>query len=178
MKNKSLKILTSAERSRTINFASLKVSEYLDQLSRREPVPGGGSAAALSAAMGVGLISMVTNYSIGRKANTPLINKRLEKLLKESEVIRVRLLDLSSLDAEAYLKVSHARSLDIKAQKFAAKEAKAVPQEVCKLCLRAINLTPFLVEKGNPYLLSDVEVSIELLLAAFNGARVMVRVNS
>jgi len=162
----------------SINFKEKTLQEYLDQLSRREPVPGGGSAAALTAAMGVGLISMVANYSVGRKSNTKAIDKRLGRILAQSEPIRLRLLELTSLDSEAYLKVSAARSLDIKTQRQAAKFARAVPQEVCKLCYKAIQLTPYLVEKGNPYLISDVEVALELLMSAFNAARVMVRVNS
>ena len=162
----------------TINFKDKTLQEYLDQLSRREPVPGGGSAAALAGAMAVGLISMVTNYSMGRKANTPAVEKRLAKILAQSEPIRLRMLELTSLDSEVYLKVSAARSLDKKAQKQAAREARAVPQEVCKLCYKAVLLTPYLAEKGNPYLLSDVEVALELLLSAFYGARIMVRINS
>jgi len=162
----------------TINFKEKTIQEYLDQLSRREPVPGGGSAAALAGAMAVGLISMVTNYSIGRKANSPAVEKHLVKILTQSEPMRLRLLELASLDSEAYLKVSAARVLDKKAQKQAAKEAKAVPLEVCKLCYKALQLTPYLAEKGNPYLLSDVEVALELLMSAFNGARIMVRINS
>lgn len=162
----------------TVNFRDKTLQEYLDQLSRREPVPGGGSAAALTAALGVGLISMVTNYSIGRKSNTKAVDRRLAKILEKSEPIRLRLLELTSLDSEAYLKVSAARALDKKAQQQAAKEAKAVPQEVCKLCYKALQLTPYLAEKGNPYLLSDVEVALELLMSAFNGARIMVRINS
>ena len=162
----------------TINFKDKTLQEYLDQLSRREPVPGGGSAAALTAAMAVGLISMVTNYSIGRKANTKEVDRRLARILEQSEPMRLRLLELTSLDSEAYLKVSAARSLDKKAQKQAAKEACAVPQEICKLCYKAVLLTPYLADKGNPYLLSDVEVALELLVSAFNAARIMVRINS
>jgi formiminotetrahydrofolate cyclodeaminase len=162
----------------TINFKDKTLQEYLDQLSRREPVPGGGSAAALTAAMALGLISMVTNYSIGRKANTKEVDRRLARILEQSEPMRLRLLELTSLDSEAYLKVSAARSLDKKAQKQAAKQARAVPQEICKLCYKAVQLTPYLADKGNPYLLSDVEVALELLVSAFNGARIMVRINS
>jgi len=161
-----------------INFKDKTLQEYLDQLSRREPVPGGGSAAALTAAMAVSLISMVTNYSIGRKSNTKAVDKRLAKILTNSEPIRQRLLELTSLDSEAYLKVFAARSLDKKAQAQATKEALAVPFEVRKLCYKAVQLTPYLAQKGNPYLLSDVEVALELLMAAFNGAGVMVRTNS
>jgi len=162
----------------TINFKDKTLQEYLDQLSTCSPVPGGGSAAALTAALGVGLISMVTNYSIGRKSNTPTIEKRLAKILAQSEPIRLRLLELTSLDSEAYLKVTAARSLGKKEQAWAAKEARAVPLEVCKLCYKALQLTPYLAQKGNPYLLSDVKVALELLMSAFNGARVMIRINS
>lgn len=154
------------------------MQEYLDQLSRREPVPGGGSAAALTAALAVGLISMVANYSLGRKTNTKAQEFRFTKILSKSESIRQRLLELTSLDSEAYLKVSAARSVDTKAQKQAAKQALAVPREVCKLCHQAVLLTPSLADKGNPHLLSDVEVALELLMAAYNGARIMVRINS
>ncbi len=162
----------------TINFKDKTLQEYLDQLSTCSPVPGGGSAAALTAALGLGLISMVTNYSIGRKSNTMAVDKRLNQILTSSELIRQRLLELTSLDSEAYLKVSAARSLGKKAQAKAAKEARAVPLEVRKLCTKAVQLTPYLAQKGNPYLLSDVEVALELLMSAFNGAGVMVRINS
>ena len=161
-----------------INYNDKTVQEYLEQLSRKEPVPGGGSCAALTAAMGAGLISMVTNYSIGRKTNTKAVDKRLAQLLKDSESLRIRFLKLTSLDSEAYLKVTAARSQDLKAQKLAAQAARAVPQEICTLCLKSVSLTPYLVEKGNPFLISDVEVAVELLLSAFNSARVMVRINS
>src|SRR5579862_2181271 len=107
-----------------IQFKTKTLQDYVDQLSRREPVPGGGSAAALTAALAVGLISMVTNYSIGRKSNTKTVEKRLTKILAQSEPIRLRLLELTSLDSEAYLKVTAARSLDKKAQKQAAQNAK------------------------------------------------------
>jgi formiminotetrahydrofolate cyclodeaminase len=162
----------------TINFKNKTLQEYLDRLSRREPVPGGGSAAALTAALALSLISMAINYSIGRKVNTKAVEKRLSRLLAKSESIRLRLLELTSLDSEAYLKVCAAGSLDKKAQQQAAKFAHAVPQEVCKLCYKAVQLTPYLAEKGNPHLLSDVEVALELLMSAFYGARIMVRVNS
>jgi formiminotetrahydrofolate cyclodeaminase len=161
-----------------INFKNKTLQEYLDRLSRREPVPGGGSAAALTAALGLGLISMVTHYSIGRKSNTPAVEKRLAGILTHSESIRLRLLELTSIDSEAYLSVCAARFLDKKAQAQAARAARAVPQEVCKLCYNAVQLTPYLAQKGNPYLLSDLEVALELLMAAFNGAGVMARTNS
>ncbi len=161
-----------------INFSNKTLSAYLNQLSSKESVPGGGSAAGLTAALGVGLVSMVANYSIGRKTNTPASDKKFKTILQQSESIRKRLLELTSLDSEAYLELCAARSLDKKAQKRASKRARSVPLEICKLSYKALSLTPFLVSHGNPYLMSDVQVAIELLEAGFNGAMVMVRINS
>ena len=39
--------------------------DYLNDLAARRPAPGGGSAAALSAAIGASLMSMVANYTAG-----------------------------------------------------------------------------------------------------------------
>jgi formiminotetrahydrofolate cyclodeaminase len=161
-----------------INFSSKTLESYLNQLASKESVPGGGSAAGLTAALGAGLICMVTQYSIGRKVNTPAIDQRFKSILKQAEIIRKRLLELASLDSEAYLELCAVRNLDKVAQKKASKRARAVPLEICKLCYKAIDLVPFLAAKGNPYLVSDVEVAVELLHAGFNGALVMVRINS
>ena len=160
-----------------INFHQKTLKDYLDQLAARESVPGGGSAAALTASLGAGLVSMVTQYSIGRKNNTKVIEARLSKILRSSEEMRKRLLELTAVDSVAYLKGAEGRKSNVVAQKKAAREAAAVGREICKLCYKTLELTPYLVEKGNPYLVSDIEVAIELLLAGFNASMVMVRVN-
>ncbi len=162
----------------SINFSKNTLVEYLEQLSSRQQVPGGGSAAALTASLGAGLVSMVANYSIGRKTNTKALDAKFTKIALKAQAASKRLLLLTSLDSEAYLKVAKARALDVKAQRVAAKDARGVPAEVCKISYQLVQMTPLLVEKGNPYLLSDVEVAVELLMAAFNGAKVMVRINS
>ena len=145
------------------------LKEYLECLSARTPVPGGGSAAALSAALGASLISMVANYSIG-KNSSKAVEQKFQKIVKESQRIRNRLLELVDLDAEVYLKVTATRKSSEKIKNAALLKARQVPLEICRLCYQALTLTPFLVEKGNKYLLSDVEAAVEFLLAGFNGA--------
>lgn len=161
-----------------MKFNHTTLQKYLDQLSSREPTPGGGSAGAVSAALGTALISMVTRYSIGRKGNTKALDKQLTKLLEKSEALRRRFLQLAGEDAEAYLAVVAARARDAKVRCRAAAKAIAVPKEICRLCRKAVELTPFLVARGNPHLLSDVEVAVELLMAAFNASVIMVRANT
>ena len=152
------------------------LQEYLTALSQKTPVPGGGSAAALVGSLGAGLISMTANYSTNR--NQPRsVEVKIKTILKKSEIIRKRLLDLVDLDARAYLNVVKSRNIPSDQKKKALRQARAVPQEVCRLCLQAIDLTPFLVLKGNKYLLSDVKVAVEFLSAAFSAAKINVEVN-
>lgn len=157
-------------------FKDHTLQEYLDHLAAREPVPGGGSAAALSSALGAGLIAMVTQYSLG-KGKTKAVGARFQKILSKSNHIRARLLVLVDEDAQAYLGVVAARKLGPKAQKAAAKKAAQVPREICRLSYELVELTPFVVEHGNPYLMSDVEVALELLMAGYHSALVMVKIN-
>jgi formiminotetrahydrofolate cyclodeaminase len=42
------------------------LQDYLDELASAQPTPGGGSAAALSGAMGASLASMVARLTIGK----------------------------------------------------------------------------------------------------------------
>lgn len=108
-------------------FKDHTLEEYLNRLSAREPVPGGGSAAALSSALGAGLIAMVTRYSLGK--GKPLdVETKLQKIVERSDAIRQSLLEMVDADAEAYLGVVAARKLDAKAQKAASKKAARVPK--------------------------------------------------
>jgi methenyltetrahydrofolate cyclohydrolase len=157
-------------------FKDHTLKEYLDQLAARAPVPGGGSAAALSSALGAALVIMVTQYSMG-KGKSKAIEARFSKIIAKAEAIRERLLALVDEDAQAYLGVVAARKQDPKAQKLAARTAAKVPKEICTLSYQTVELTPFIVEHGNPYLMSDVEVAIELLLAGYHSAIVMVKAN-
>ncbi len=145
------------------------IKDYLDVLASHKPIPGGGSAAALMGAAGVALIIKVTHYSI-KKSQAKEIRLKLKKILHESVQMKSRLISLIDLDAQAYLKVVQSRQSDARTKRAALALAKKIPQDVCHLCYSAIQLTSFLVEKGNPFLLSDLEAAIEALSASFNSA--------
>ena len=136
----------------------------------------GGSAAALVGSLGVALLSMVIQYSLG-KSKQKNTEKKLKRLLSKTEEIRKRLLLLVDLDAKAYLKVIQSRKKSLQLKRKALLQARKVPMEVCRLSYTAIQVAPFLVQHGNKYLISDVECAAEMLLAAFNSAKVNVEIN-
>ncbi|HBG60376.1 MAG TPA: hypothetical protein DDX37_00825 [Candidatus Omnitrophica bacterium] len=155
-------------------YKNFTIKEYLDVLSKKEPVPGGGSAAALTGALGAGLITMVANYSKA-KSSSKVIEKKIQKIILESERMKNRLLELVDLDARAYIGIVEAKKGSSKEKNAAVRNAKKVSKEVCTLSYKAIQLTPFLVEKGNKYLISDIEVAIEMLFAAFNSSLALIK---
>ena len=157
-------------------YSNYTIKKYLEKLSAKTPVPGGGSAAALTAALGAALISMVAHYSLG-KGKPPAIEKRIKNILKLSEKFRKRLLQLVDLDAQAYLAVVQSRKKNKKTKKAALKKAREVPLEICQRCYGAVELTPFLVHHGNVHLVSDIQVGNELLVAAFQSAMINVQTN-
>jgi len=162
------------------------LKEYLDDLADRSPTPGGGSAAALTAATGCALISMVANYTIS-KTKYQEAQGFVKDVLQISEKIRRQLMRLVDQDVEAYKKYYNATKLletDEKQRQFkkdaiqaALKEAVDVPFNICKLSVELLKVCPNLAETGNPNLVSDVGVGALLLEGAFDSAALNVRIN-
>ena len=48
-------------------LTEMSLTQFLDKTASGEPVPGGGSAAALSAAVAAGLVEMVANLTIEKR---------------------------------------------------------------------------------------------------------------
>ena len=159
-------------------YSDNTLSQYLEKLSLREPVPGGGSAAAVSAGLGAALIAMAARYSLG-KGKAPDIEARIGALIVTVVTARSKFIDLAGRDAQAYLDMVRARkSGDAAALKLATEEASRVPRDITALCRECLALTPFLHQEGNPRLLSDVKAAEAFLNAAIAAAGYMQEANS
>ena len=66
---------------------------YLDELASVKSTPGGGSASALSGAMGAALASMVARLTLG-KADYVEVQPEIEALLQQTEKLRGRFQEL------------------------------------------------------------------------------------
>ena len=139
----------------------IKIS--LDDLAAKLPAPGGGSAAALTAAMGVSLISMVVNFTLGKPKYAQYENE-LKEILEKSGKLRDDFLNLVDMDVTAY-------------QSKNLRDALDVPFMVARLCFEGIKLCPILIEKGNLNLISDVAVAAIFLEGAFASAYFNVAIN-
>ncbi len=155
----------------------MTIQEFLDGLASKTSTPGGGGAAAVSGAMGAALLSMVSNFTVGKKGYEGVEDLCKEKLEK-SEILRAQLTDAIKDDVDAFNRVmasygmpketdeeKAARAAEIQA---ALKEATDVPLQCAKLCREVINLSQPVADKGNNNVISDAGVAV---LAGYAGLR-------
>lgn len=146
-----------------MRYKAQSLKKYLDDLSAKVAAPGGGSAAAMNAAMAVSLISMVVNFTLGKEKYANF-QTELKTVLAKSERLRSDFLDLVDLDVLAYQSKDLRKAID-------------VPFMMARLTLQAARLCPLLIKKGNINLISDVGVAAVMLEAAFVSACFNVEIN-
>ena len=123
------------------------IKKYIDDLAAKLPAPGGGSAAALTGTLGVGLILMVLNYTIG-KEKYKKFEAELNQALAASKDLKKKLSLLIDRDVEAYKKVSATfSSEDGTIKEKSLKDAASVPIEICNCCYQAIKRCSFSIFK-------------------------------
>ncbi|HEX9097265.1 MAG TPA: cyclodeaminase/cyclohydrolase family protein [Candidatus Dormibacteraeota bacterium] len=154
------------------------LGNYLEALASTAAVPGGGSAAALAAAMGAALVSMVAKLS-AKKAKTAEDRERLSGLVPELDQLTARLLELSEQDIEAYRAVIEARKSGAKGEALARayERAAEVPLEAATATSRAIALLPEVSRSAWEMTASDLAVGSELLQTGLSGALGNVAIN-
>lgn len=151
-----------------------------------EPTPGGGSASALAGAVGAALIAMVAGIPRPR-ATSPADLERLAAAGRRSAQLSDELCALIDGDSDAYMAVMAAYKLPrateeevrrrTAAIQHALAEATAVPLDVMRKCVDALDASATAAALGNANAASDVQVAIELLTAGLRGARANVEVN-
>ncbi|MFC1704233.1 cyclodeaminase/cyclohydrolase family protein [Candidatus Omnitrophota bacterium] len=157
-------------------YRTRSIARYCRDLAAKKPAPGGGSAAALNAAVGVALLSMVANFTVG-KEKYKQHEKTMKKILKMTEKIMKKLLELVDLDVITYTRVARNKKKSHALYQRSLKQATQVPLTITQLSLQALKLCPILAKKGNKYLLSDVHVADATLRAAVKSAAINVRIN-
>ena len=167
-------------------YSHLTVAELLDAFASSQPVPGGGSAAALAGAVGASLLIMVAGLPKTRHG-TDEERTALTAAAARLRPLREELAALIERDSEAYTSVMNAyrlpKSSDVeqaarhRAIDEAMRAATEAPMATIRACERAMREAEVIATSGAASASSDVAVGIELLKTAARGAGLNVDTN-
>jgi methenyltetrahydrofolate cyclohydrolase len=156
---------------------SRSIKEYVEDLAAKKPAPGGGSAAALTGALGAALLEMVCNFTLGNKKYKD-IEKDTAGCLAAIKKIREEFLLLVDEDIKIYSSISEAlKTKDEKTIDNALKEGYYVSLKMCELAKSGMFIALRLSEKSNVNLITDVGCGAELLKASFNSGMLNSEIN-
>lgn len=169
-----------------MKLIDMQITEYLDILASNAPAPGGGSAAALCGAQGIGLVAMVAGQTALKKtyeADWPLCGE----IADEGGDIFEALTAQVDKDTDAYNIIAAAFKMpkDTDEQKAARRAeiargtliATEVPFETLSLAVRALELADRLLGHYNTNCASDLGVGGLNLHTCVHGAWMNVLIN-
>jgi len=167
-------------------YSHLSLAQLLDAFASNQPVPGGGSAAALAGAVGASLLIMVAGLPKTRHG-TDEERSALTATAARLRPLRDELASLIDRDSEAYTSVINAYRLprSTHAEQAARRDAideamraaTEAPLATIRACERAMREAEVIVSSGAASASSDVAVGIELLKTAARGAGMNVDTN-
>ena len=87
-------------------MTEMRMDEFLNELSSKAAVPGGGGASGYAAALGMALGTMVANLTTGKKKYAEY-QEEIEDIIEKSQILTGELAEFMDKDAESlslYLK--------------------------------------------------------------------------
>lgn len=167
-------------------LTELTVKDFLNKVAGSDPVPGGGSIAALNGAIAAALAAMVANLTIGKK-NYADCEELMKQIAERAAGLKEEFVADVDRDSEAYDRVfacfkmpkatdeeKAARSAAIQeATKFAAQ----VPMEVARRAYGLMDTIAQVARKGNQNAVTDACVAMMAARSAVLAALMNVRIN-
>ena len=158
----------------------------MEKTAEGTAVPGGGSIAALNAAISAGLSEMVANLTIGKKGYEA-VQKEMKEITAAASKLRKKLVKDIDRDAAAYNEVMKAFKMPQNTEKqqdrrnnaiqAGLKNASLVPLSVARDALSIMDLTARVIRKGNKNAATDGAVAALTARAAILGALYNVKTN-
>ncbi|UCF93064.1 MAG: cyclodeaminase/cyclohydrolase family protein [Desulfobacterales bacterium] len=167
-------------------LANLKISDFLEQTAAGTPVPGGGSVAALNAALAASLTEMVANLTVGKKGYEAA-ETEMQAIARAAARLRAQLIQDIDQDAAAYNEVMAAFRLpqETEAEKGrrsraiqeGMQKAASVPLKVARAALQVMGLASAVISKGNKNAVTDGAVAVINARSAALAALYNVKIN-
>lgn len=165
---------------------NLTLLEFADLVASNEPVPGGGSVAAVCGTLAAALSQMVANLTIGKKKYAEH-EQEMNTIKEKALALKNKLIDYIEKDSLAYNKVMEAYKLpkdteeEKEVRKLAIEEgsklAARIPLEVAITSYEIFPLVEAIVLRGNQSAITDGLVACMLTRTAVLSAILNVRIN-
>jgi len=152
----------------------------LDVVAASDPAPGGGSSAALAAALGASLLEMAAGLELARENPDPALTEDLPARARE---LRAEALALADRDLSSYAPVLDARRLPAdhpeRAQRLEAAltEASRAPLAIAEAAAEAAELGARVTIASNPAVRGDALAGVLIAEAATAAAVSLVEIN-
>ncbi|HPW53453.1 MAG TPA: cyclodeaminase/cyclohydrolase family protein [Erysipelotrichaceae bacterium] len=159
------------------------LEQFTIALSSKAPVPGGGGVCALVGALASSLGSMVASLTIGKKRYLT-VEEEIKQLKQQSEALRIKLLEDINLDAESFLPLSKAYTLDKndpgrdEIMENCLILASEGPLTILKDICQVIELLERYGQIGSKLAVSDAATAAMLAYGALYGCSINVKVNT
>lgn len=160
--------------------------DFVDEVSRDTPAPGGGSVAALAGSLGGALAAMVANLSVGKGEFDDRYDT-LCSLAERAQSVKDALVRAVDEDTRAFDAVlagmrmprdtEGERAERSRAIQAGYKEATLVPLATTERCLDAMKLCLEMAEMASPQMISDVGTGALMAHAGAKAAAYNVRIN-
>ncbi|MBF8982917.1 cyclodeaminase/cyclohydrolase family protein [Lutibacter sp. B2] len=167
-------------------LANMNIKDFLDKTASSDPVPGGGSVAALSAAVAGALTEMVAGLTIGKKKYVE-VEEEMKEVQKAALEFRNKFVDDIDRDSDAFNEVMAAFKLpketDEEKEKRkeaiqeGTKKASLVPLDVAKDAFKIMEIIEKVVVKGNQNAVTDGAVAAMMARTAVLSALYNVKIN-
>lgn len=166
---------------------NMTMKAYIDALSSREPVPGGGGASVLGGAIGVALGGMAGSLTAGKKRYAQW-EQDICRLLEEGERLRNEMLHMIQEDADAFIPLANAYKMPKQTKKEqeersivmeeALVRAANAPLAVMRKSMEGLFMLEEYAGKVSRLAVSDVGVGAAFLRTAVTGSALNVYTNT
>lgn len=157
------------------------MEEFAERVASPEPVPAGGSVAAVTGSLAAALVEMIGKIATAKaKSDSPA----LAQLVEQAAHLRERLLELADADAAAFRGVLEAKRDTTGGEaerdqriRRAWRRAGQVPADVVRLAREIAQLARRAAQDGPPSTLGDAVMAALLAAAVGAGSHLNLRFN-
>ena len=163
-----------------------RLNEFITNLASSEPLPGGGSAGALTGALAAALGEMMAGLTEGRERFLP-VQAQVREIHARMAGLREIFQSLVQEDSEAYrsllkaIRLPKATAEEALARgdaiEKAARNATETPLRTARAAVEVLEYLETLIEIGNPNARSDAAVGAQLAYASLKAGQYNILAN-